>query len=248
MKKIMKRCLGIALVVAGIGIILYPVYTKYTSTKEQNQLLSEVYKKIDENKKNLNDDRLKTPQPSTEFLDVEPETTMHTQEQENLEEAYVNLELEENNEVIEGAQGEERKNQTIKEVLSYQTLLGVIQIEKLNIEFPIVEGSERSNIAVSIGHMKNSVPLGAKGNSVLAGHRGGIYGVFFRDVDQLEVGDEVKVTNMEGEVFVYKMYDSFLVKPNAMWVVDNIKDEYTLTLVTCENESMERRIIRCRME
>lgn len=245
MKKVLQKCCGITLVLFGITIIAYPFYSKYNSKQERNQLLNEVYYRIEENKKNSISKVVNTPIPSIDVF--EKKAIIEVEENEALEDAYSNLELEEN-ETIMKDDLEEEKNKTIKEVLSYQTLLGVIEIEKLNIEFPIVEGSERSNIAVSIGHMKNSASLGAKGNCVLAGHRGGIYGVFFRDVDQLQKGDKVKVTNMNGEIFYYKMYDSFLVEPDEMWVIDDIGQEYTLTLVTCEEQSKKRRIIRCRLQ
>lgn len=238
-KRQWKRAIGTILMIAGIGVIAYPFYSQWNSGREKDKLLDAIYTQIEINKKQGNSE--------TKNLEKNQEIKEESLELVDIEEEYSQLELEMNQTQDNHSKvTESEKEKTIQEVLSYQTLVGIIECEKINIKFPIVEGTERINIAVSVGHMKGTAGLGEDGNCVLAAHRGGIYGTFFKHIDQIEPEDIVKVTNMDGEVFEYEMYESFIVEPSEMWIVENIGEEKTLTLVSCENDGKQRLIVRCR--
>lgn len=238
-KRQWNKIIGTILMIAGIGVIAYPFYSQWNSGKEKDKLLDAIYAQIDINKKQNNSE--------AKNLEKNLEIKEENLESIDLEEEYNQLELEMNQtQNVNSKETESEKEKTIQEVLSYQTLVGIIECEKINIKFPIVEGTERINIAVSVGHMKGTAGLGEDGNCVLAAHRGGIYGTFFKHIDQIEAGDIVKVTNMNGEIFEYEMYESFIVEPSEMWIIENIEKERTLTLVSCENDGKQRLIVRCR--
>jgi sortase A len=95
--------------------------------------------------------------------------------------------------------------------------------------------------------MKGTAEPGTKGNCVLAGHRGGIYGEFFKHLNKLKKKDKVKITDAMGREYNYQVYDQFVVEPTDVYVTNSIKEEKTLTLVTCENNGTKRLIVRCRL-
>ena len=112
----------------------------------------------------------------------------------------------------------------------------------------IVVGTEGINLRCAIGHMTGTAHIGQKGNCVLAGHRGGIYGDFFLNIDRLNKGAEIKVINMRKESFIYEVYDQLVVDPSDMSVTEDIEDESTLTLISCEDDGDTRLIVRCRLK
>ena len=99
--------------------------------------------------------------------------------------------------------------------------------------------SEWNVAEYAAGWHKNSVRLGEVGNIVMSGHNN-ILGAVFRDLDQLEAGDELAVWS-GGEEFAYRV-DKVMIVPekyasqeqrlnNAKWIGDF--DDHRLTLVSC---------------
>lgn len=113
-----------------------------------------------------------------------------------------------------------------------QTVLGIIQIKKIKVNLPIVEGVKAENLRVGVGHMPGTAALGSPGNCALAGHRNYSFGKFFNRLDELVVGDEILITTKEGELR-YKITKKFVVKPDDVSILKGNKDENIITLITC---------------
>lgn len=143
---------------------------------------------------------------------------------------------------------EKNSNKDTKIIIARQKILGLISCKKLNFKFVVVEGATRDNIRATIGHITGTAGMGGKGNCVLAGHRGGYYGEFFKNIDQLEKGDQVVLTDLYNRSYTYKVYKQFVVEPTETWICDPIKDENTLTLLSCEENGTKRLIVRCKLE
>ncbi len=144
----------------------------------------------------------------------------------------------------EDSQNEDKPNR-----LNNRTVIGVIQIEAIDLIYAIVEGTETEDIGVAIGHISDTAGLGELGNCALAGHRGGYSGPYFKNVDQLKKGDSVVITKAGGQKFEYRVTESFIVEPTELWVIEDTGDEKAvLTLVTCEDSGDTRLIVRCEME
>ncbi len=144
----------------------------------------------------------------------------------------------------EDSQDEDKPNR-----LNNRTVIGVIQIEAIDLIYAIVEGTETEDIGVAIGHISDTAGLGELGNCALAGHRGGYSGPYFKNVDQLKKGDSVVITKAGGQKFEYRVTESFIVEPTELWVIEDTGDEKAvLTLVTCEDSGDTRLIVRCEME
>ena len=143
---------------------------------------------------------------------------------------------------------EENSNEDTRAIIARQEILGLISCEKLNIKFVVVEGATRDNIRATIGHITGTAGMGGKGNCVLAGHRGGYYGEFFENIDRLEKGDTVILTDTYNRSYTYKVYKQFVVEPTETWICDPVEGEDTLTLLSCEENGTKRIIVRCRLE
>lgn len=121
--------------------------------------------------------------------------------------------------------------------------IGIIEIPTLSIEYAIKEGTGRESLCYTIGHFDGSANIGEVGNCVLAGHRGGRFGTFFKYLPNIQKGDEVKVINKNGDAFLYKVREYFVTNPYDMDVVANDMDE--LTLITCDQKGTMRFIVKC---
>ena len=83
---------------------------------------------------------------------------------------------------------------------------------------------------MDIGHHTGTGNPGEFGNVVLAGHRD-INSALFRELDRLEPGDEVYVSNSLGE-YRYIVQESLVVSPDYVEVMDPT-DDSRVTLITC---------------
>lgn len=125
-----------------------------------------------------------------------------------------------------------------------ENVIGIIEIEAIDIRLPIVEGTSSKDIAYAIGHMSQTAPIGEMGNCVLAGHNGSRNGVFFTNLNQLVLGDKVKLIDRNGEVHLYEVADMFIIGPYDNEVKAQGEEEI-LTLLTCAENGTKRYIVRC---
>lgn len=141
-----------------------------------------------------------------------------------------------------GAEPSER-DKKLAAIQADNTKIGIVEIEKLDVLYAIVEGTEDEQINRAVGHLKESAGIGEKGNCVIAGHRGGYFGTFFERLPELESGDVVKLTDVNGREYSYVVYDKKLVDPADWSVIDEVGDLHTLTLITCEDDTRKRYVV-----
>lgn len=123
--------------------------------------------------------------------------------------------------------------------------LGALKIPRLDLSAHVLEGTGRE-LRYGVGHLPGTADLGAKGNSAVAAHRN----LYFRYLNLLETGDSVAVTLGEN-TYLYTVYESFEVDPDALWVLSPVAGEdYVLTMITCTPylTSTHRLIVRARLE
>ncbi len=113
-----------------------------------------------------------------------------------------------------------------------QKVLGVIQISKIKVNEPIIEGVSRSNLRAGIGHIRGTAALGQPGNCALAGHRNYAFKKLFNRLDELKIGDEIRITTKK-EYLTYKVTKTQVVKPNNVSVLKGSRDKNIITLITC---------------
>jgi len=129
-------------------------------------------------------------------------------------------------------------------LLSSGDVIGLIEIEALELKYPVVEGADSKQLAYGIGHIPDTAAIGSVGNCVLAGHRGSRYGTYFKYLNRLSAGDTVKVMDKEGNVYQYEVVSWEVVGPYDNSVkAQGVETE--LTLLTCENSGTMRLIYHC---
>lgn len=110
-------------------------------------------------------------------------------------------------------------------------LLGIMEIDKIDLSVTIAEGTDNKSITLSVGHFPQTAMAGEKGNFAVVGHRSYRYGAYFNRLDEVEAGDIIRVKTVDGQ-FEYEVDEIFVVEPEEVWVLDST-DEATITLVTC---------------
>ncbi|MCD8300244.1 MAG: class C sortase [Clostridiales bacterium] len=85
-------------------------------------------------------------------------------------------------------------------------IMGYICIPKIDVSLPIYHGTSVEVLEMGAGHQENTqLPIGGEGNhAMLAGHRGLPTGKFFADLDLLEEGDEFYLCILD-EVLAYEV-------------------------------------------
>ena len=113
-------------------------------------------------------------------------------------------------------------------------LIGYIDIPKINVKLPIYHGDTDKVLEKGVAHLPNTAfPIGGVGNhSVLSAHTGYPTQVFFDNLNELEIGDEIKVSVLD-ETLTYAVTAKNIVKPDniSLLSVDDEKD--LLSLITC---------------
>ena len=131
--------------------------------------------------------------------------------------------------------------------LAKEEVIGLIEIETLDIKYAVMEGTGNHELSCGIGHITDTAGIGEKGNCVLAGHRGSRHGTYFRHLDRLSAGDVIKLTDKEGNLYFYEVESEEVVGPYDNSVKDQ-GEKAELTLITCENKGTMRLIVKCSLK
>lgn len=118
--------------------------------------------------------------------------------------------------------------------------VGTIAIPELGIDETLHEGMTLTAINRGPSVWPGTAVPGEVGNTVVAGHRT-TYGAPFRNLDQLEAGDEVIFTNDGGE-HTYAVEALEIVDPTAVDIASQ-SNEYTATLFACHPPGSARQRI-----
>ena len=169
------------------------------------------------------------------------ETDRLTQEfEQKLEEKQEDeTEMEENGEEVQTAISEEDAA-----IFAEGDVIAILEIESLEIRYPVVEGCSSANLNKAIGHLSETGKIGEKGNCVLAGHNGSRYGEFFTKLNQVTTGDVVTLLDAEGTLHTYELTETFVVGPydNSIKTQGDIEE---LTLFTCAERGTKRFVVKC---
>ena len=164
----------------------------------------------------------------------------YSQYQKNSEEAIeVVAQIEKE---FEETSGTEQKVET--EYKGYG-VVGIIEIPKINIKYPILNQTSDDSMQYSItkfaGGEVNSI-----GNFVVAGHNY-LDGSMFGKVKQLEIGDEIKLTDLYNNTITYEIFDIYSVDPNDTSILESVQENTReVTLITCTKGHVERLITKAR--
>jgi len=105
---------------------------------------------------------------------------------------------------------------------------GVLTISSIELSMPIYLGTSLVNLHRGVAHLlHSSFPVGGEStNTVIAGHRDA--NRVFRDIRQLEIGDEIQITNFRNDM-TYVVVETKIIEPHQ---IDALKIQYGRDLVT----------------
>ncbi len=118
-----------------------------------------------------------------------------------------------------------------------------------NTEIPYTEGDDeealRNRTAI---HLKGTgFPWEKEANVYIAGHRLGYLNtksfLAFYDLNALENGDKIFVTDSTGRQYVYKVFKEFVVDPTDVFITRPVKNKNIVTLQTCTLPDYSQRLI-----
>ena len=115
--------------------------------------------------------------------------------------------------------------------LSKEEVIGLIEIEALDIKYAVLEGAGSYELSCGIGHISDTAGIGEVGN-------------YFTNLKTLKEGDVIKLTDKKGNQYFYVAESMKVVGPYDNSVKDQ-GDAVELTLLTCENSGTMRLVVSC---
>lgn len=203
-----KNILGVLLIVAGACCMIYAIYINKHVEAQKDALVAQYEDYINW----VNDSE----------LDVD-----------EIEDAMAKRRAEEESEIAsaEAEAPQQPEHDKLSEMSIPQGIIGIMEIDKIDLVVTMAEGTDNKSITLSVGHFPNTAMPGQVGNFAVVGHRSYRYGAYFNRLDELQAGDTVRVKTVDG-IFTYCVDSKTVVEPTELSVLDPT-DTATMTLVTC---------------
>lgn len=117
------------------------------------------------------------------------------------------------------------------------------EIPSLDIKVPVLEGTDNKALQVSAGHFEGTGALG-KGNYCIAGHNSTIYAEIFNDLDQIKIGDEMYLVDIDENRtrYCYIVTEYKIVDPKQVEVLNDFGDD-RLTVISCTDDGTMRQVV-----
>jgi sortase A len=205
------RKLTYLLILTGFIVFIYPIYTHYSSVAAENALL-----------KMWDDREVEDPDLTYELGGIDSFYELEEIFLNANQETQFDAEIEEEPEVV-----------TEVDKINSNNLLGIIEIERISVKLPILAGASDENLKKGAGHLVETSKLGEVGNAAVAAHRSRTYGRQFNRLDEIEVGDEITIITDE-QTYTYTVFETKIVKPTDVYVLNKMGDKRVLTLITCD--------------
>lgn len=127
-------------------------------------------------------------------------------------------------------------------------LVGYLDIPKMGVSLPLYLGATTEHMAKGATVVSgSSAPLGGEStNCVIAAHRGYRYAAMFRDIEELAVGDQVRLRTLWGEL-AYTVANMKVISPSDTAAVGVQQGRDMVSLLTCHpyGHNYSRYIVEC---
>jgi sortase A len=145
-------------------------------------------------------------------------------------------------EKIQGPRAEVPKDEALK-----LTVPDMKRVENLPVYDVAPAGYEKA-LHDGAAHVKGTgMPWQRQANVYIAGHRIGFPGtkshLVFWDLDKLENGDKVILTDANGTRYTYEVFKKFVISPDAVRVLQPVKGKNIVSLQTCTLPDYKERLI-----
>lgn len=245
-----KKLIGILICVAGLAIFFYPNLREYKLLKESEKIESEIQDlgKTDSSNETSNADDSSIDNTMTESTDNTKKTPIAS---------YNKL----YREMVEYNERLFRDGQKLIDVFSYEDTpvdlsefgtdnpIGCIKIPSIDCSLPLYLGASLDHLSRGAAVMGNtSMPIGGSStNCVIAGHRGYQGVAFFRNLNNVAIGDSVEIVNPWGSLH-YKVVSTEIVVPTDKEPLLIKNGEDAVTLVSCHpymGGGVQRIVVHC---
>lgn len=224
MRRKIIRIFSVFLFFCGLILFLYPSFTNWYAGYESNKVMQTFKKDLVElqklaDKNASNDDSSKTNSLEKLYQDmVLYNEKIYAEGQKDLKDPF----------------SYEMPSFELKDYGFKNNVIGIITIPKMEVELPLYLGANESNMAkgaVVLG--QTSMPIGGiSTNSVIAAHRGYKGIKMFRDIEKLEVGDEIYIETPWNTLY-YRVTEIKIVLPDETDEIFIQSGKDMITLVTC---------------
>lgn len=123
-------------------------------------------------------------------------------------------------------------------------IVGILEIEKINIRYPILSKYSDDFLEIALCKFAGN-ELNEYGNFCILGHNFS-NGSFFSDLYLLDIGDIIKIYNINGEYVKYIVYDKFEIIPEDLSCTAQDYSIKEITLITCTNRDNKRLVIKAK--
>lgn len=229
-----NKFLSISFIIIGLLIMIYPKASDLYKMYQQQKLIKIWQQSFNVIEKNSSSDRDTDydnyreetgSNKAVELKNQNPENIKGSSDN-NIENANDSLKsiAEDNNEANGGSISEK-----MKEDMSIE---GIIKIEKIDLELPILTDATEKNMKISVASIKGTGKLGQFGNYAIAGHRSHTYGKNFNRLNEVEAGDFIIINDGKNQ-FDYEVMEKLYVEPEEVEVLEGNETDKEITLVTC---------------
>lgn len=132
------------------------------------------------------------------------------------------------------------EEEIFNEVISYEdsNIIANIIISKINLKAPVCDGTDLETLNSYVGHFTDTAYF--DGNICLAGHNSGFNTNYFKDLNKLELNDEIIYETKYGNK-KYIISEISEIAETDLSVLEPTNDN-RLTLITCINSKPDKRL------
>ena len=204
-----------AMMVAGFGLLLYPLVANTWNNHVQETLVSNYSEAVDtaieEGKLDVSSEMERATEYNEELLpSILPDSFAEAE-----------------------ANGTDSNYQSILNA-NGDGIMGYIQIPSINVKLPIFHTTSEEVLQIGVGHLEgSSLPVGGENtHSVLSAHRGLPSATLFTDLDKVQIGDDFFLIIL-GEYLAYEVDQIEVVEPDDTSLLQVEDGQDLCTLITC---------------
>ena len=121
----------------------------------------------------------------------------------------------------------------------------ILEYPKLNINYPVLSEESEELLKISLNKYWGPNP-NKVGNYCIVGHNYSS-GKMFGKLSMAEIGDEVKLTDLNGHTVTYSVYNKYTVTPTDVSCTSQLTNgKREVTLITCTNYGKDRLVVKAR--
>ena len=132
-----------------------------------------------------------------------------------------------------------------KNIYKGYKVVGIIEIPKIKIKYPILEKTTVQSMLVSVTKFWGP-DINEFGNVTIVGHNN-FSGTMFGKTKNLENGDIIKLTDLKNNTIEYEVFNKYSIDPNDVSCIKSVEPKTReVTLITCTKGHKERLVVKAR--